>query len=149
MSNVVQKKLAFGRLGFSFLAKNCKILYDLFENEASCQIYAALSHRWSGETQQVRLEHRNMAQRRKDGISLREFPHMMQDAISVLRQLGILYVWIDCMCIIQDDKDDWETEAATMASVYANAELTLAATWCAGSGQSLFQDDPGNNNTAL
>ncbi|KAE8442968.1 hypothetical protein EG329_002506 [Mollisiaceae sp. DMI_Dod_QoI] len=122
---------------------------QLVENEVSCPTYAALSHRWSEETQQVRLEHRNLAQRRQDGISLSEFPPMMRDAISVLRQLGILYVWIDCMCIIQDDKNDWRREAATMASVYANAELTLAATWCAGSGQSLFQDNSGINSTAV
>jgi hypothetical protein len=121
----------------------------LVENEASCTTYAALSHRWSEETKQVQLVHRNMAQRKQGGICLSEFPPMMRDAISVLRRLGILYVWIDCMCIIQDDKDDWRREAATMASVYANAELTLAATWCAGSGQSLFLDNSGNTSTAV
>ena len=121
----------------------------LVENEARSTTYAALSHRWSEETQQVRLEHRNMAQRTQDGIRLEEFPPMMRDAISVLRRIGIFYVWIDCMCIIQDDKEDWSREAATMASVYANAELTLAATWCAGSGQSLFQDNSKDNSTAV
>lgn len=121
----------------------------LVESEDSCTTYATLSHRWSAETEQVRLEHSNISQRKQDGISLGELPPMMQDAISVLRRLGILYVWIDCMCIIQDDKDDWRREAATMASVYANAELTLAATWCAGSGQSLFQDNSGNQSSAV
>jgi hypothetical protein len=121
----------------------------LVEKGASCTTYAALSHRWSEETKQVQLEHRNIEQRKQDGICLGEFPPMMQDVISVLRRLGILYVWIDCMCIIQDNKDDWRREAATMASVYANAELTLAATWCSGSGQSLFQDNTGNNKTAV
>lgn len=143
------KQASFRPTRLLFLGDKMQNIIRLVENEASCPIYAALSHRWSEETQQVRLEHRNMPERRKDGISLREFPPMMQDAISVLRQLGILYVWIDCMCIIQDDKDDWEAEAATMASVYANAELTLAATWCAGSGQSLFRDDSGNHNSAF
>lgn len=121
----------------------------LVESEDSCTTYAALSHRWSAETEHVRLEHSNISQRKQDGISLGELPPMMQDAISVLRRLGILYVWIDCMCIIQDDKDDWRREAATMASVYANAELTLAATWCAGSGQSLFQGNSGNQSSAV
>jgi hypothetical protein len=111
-------------------------------------MYAALSHRWSDETQQVRLEQNNLAKRKENGIHLCDFPPMMQDAISVLRRLGILYVWIDCMCIVQDDKDDWAREAATMASIYANAELTLAATWCNGSGQSLFQDS-GSSSAAV
>jgi hypothetical protein len=143
------KEASFQPTRLLFLGDEVQNTIRLVENEASCPIYAALSHRWSEETQQVRLEHHNIAQRRQDGISLRELPPMMQDAISVLRQLGVLYVWIDCMCIIQDDKDDWETEAATMASVYANAELTLAATWCAGSGQSLFHDGSGNSSTAF
>ncbi|PMD47069.1 HET-domain-containing protein, partial [Hyaloscypha variabilis F] len=121
---------------------------QLVGKEAPCSAYAALSHRWSEETQQVRLEQNNLAQRKENGISLCDFPPMMQDAISVLRRLGILYVWIDCMCIVQDDKDDWAREAATMASIYANAELTLAATWCNGSGQSLFQDS-GSSSTAV
>jgi len=143
------KEVGFRPTRLLFLGDKVQNTIRLVENEASCPIYAALSHRWSKETQQVRLEHHNMAQRKQDGISLCEFPPMMQDAISVLRQLGILYVWIDCMCIIQDDKNDWEAEAATMASVYANAELTLAATWCAGSGQSLFHNDSGNYTSAF
>ncbi|PMD19534.1 hypothetical protein NA56DRAFT_705705 [Hyaloscypha hepaticicola] len=124
------KEVGFRPTRLLFLGDKVQNIIRLVENEASCPVYAALSHRWSEETQQVRLKHRNIAQRRKDGISLREFPPMMQDAIS-------------------DDKGDWEAEAATMASVYANAELTLAATWCAGSGQSLFRDDSGNHNSTF
>ncbi|KAM0437862.1 hypothetical protein ACHAPT_002227 [Fusarium lateritium] len=60
---------------------------------------------------------------------------MMQDVISLLRKLGIMHVWIDCMCIIQDDREDWRHEAGTMASVYSNAELTVAATMA---GKDLF-----------
>ncbi|KAM5350818.1 hypothetical protein ACJ41O_007323 [Fusarium nematophilum] len=97
--------------------------------------YAALSHRWTEETLAVRLEHGNLAQRRLGGIPLIDFPQMMREVILLLRQLGIFYIWIDCMCIIQDDKEDWQREAATMASVYSSAEVTVAATWA---GQSLF-----------
>ncbi|KAE9379643.1 HET-domain-containing protein [Stipitochalara longipes BDJ] len=143
------KDTSFQPTRLLFLGDKDQKTIRLVENEASCTMYAALSHRWTEETQQVRLEHRNMAQRKQDGISLSEFPSMMQDAILIFRRLGILYVWIDCMCIIQDDKEDWKREAATMASVYANAELTLAATWCADSGQSLFQDNSGTNITAV
>jgi Heterokaryon incompatibility protein (HET) len=143
------KDASFQPTRLLFLGDEDQETIRLVEKESSSTSYAALSHRWSEETQQVRLEHGNMARRKRDGISLRDFPPMMQDAISVLRRLGILYVWIDCMCIIQDDKEDWSREAATMASVYANAELTLAATWCAGSGQSLFHDNSDSNSTAF
>ncbi len=108
-------------------------------------VYAALSHRWTEETLRVRLEHGNHAQRLEHGIPIDAFPQMMRDVVFLLRRLGILYVWIDCMCIVQDDVDDWRREAATMASIYTNAELTVAATWCATSGQSLFGDRSGSD----
>jgi hypothetical protein len=41
--------------------------------------------------------------------------------------MGIEYIWIDCLCILQDSKADWEHEAARMADVYSNAYLTIAA----------------------
>jgi hypothetical protein len=57
---------------------------------------------------------------------------------------------IDCICIIQDDKDDWQREAATMASI-AHAELTIAALWCNSVGQSLFssRDDVSHASTNM
>ncbi len=115
------KDVSFQPTRLLYLGDKDQEIIRLVENEASCTAYAALSHRWSDETQQVRLELHNMAHRKQDGIRLSEFPPMMQDAISVLRRLSIFYVWIDCMCIIQDDKDVWRREAATMALVYANA----------------------------
>jgi hypothetical protein len=42
--------------------------------------------------------------------------------------LGIRYLWIDALCIIQGDESDWRREAAQMASIYRNAYLTIAAT---------------------
>lgn len=45
----------------------------------------------------------------------------------VVRYLDIGYIWIDCLCILQDSKADWEHEAAHMADIYSNAYLTIAA----------------------
>ncbi|KAI1734934.1 heterokaryon incompatibility protein-domain-containing protein [Xylaria scruposa] len=50
-----------------------------------------------------------------------------RDAIEATRALGIRYIWIDALCIIQGDREDWEREAAKMASVYQNAIITLSA----------------------
>ncbi len=44
------------------------------------------------------------------------------------RALGIRYLWIDSICIIQRDPKDWETEAGRMESVFSSAYCTLAAT---------------------
>ncbi|KAK5997174.1 hypothetical protein PT974_02527 [Cladobotryum mycophilum] len=122
---------------------------ELIENPEPSTVYAALSHRWTQETIAVRLETSNLSRRKQKGIRISEFPQMMQDVISVLRQLEIQHVWIDCMCIIQDDKEDWQREALTMASIYANAELTVAATGCNSSGQSLFRSRGGPDQLAI
>src|SRR2546423_3103415 len=54
-------------------------------------------------------------------------PKTFQDAIFCARQFGIRWVWIDTLCIIQDDETDWIRESARMGSVYANAYLTISA----------------------
>jgi hypothetical protein len=50
-----------------------------------------------------------------------------QDAIDTCRRLGIDFIWIDSLCIIQDSMDDWKEESAKMADIYENAFLTIAA----------------------
>ncbi|KAK0710600.1 heterokaryon incompatibility protein-domain-containing protein, partial [Lasiosphaeris hirsuta] len=101
-------------------------------------VYAALSHRWSAETEAVRLTRAGLVTRMTEGILVSALPLLMRDAITALRDLGIGYVWIDSLCIVQDSVEDWRAEAAMMAQVYSNAELTIAATWCSGGRQSLF-----------
>ncbi|KAK1829280.1 heterokaryon incompatibility protein-domain-containing protein [Podospora conica] len=111
--------------------------------------YAALSHRWSPETETIILTKANLESRQKQGITVDVLPRMMLDAILVLRRLGIEYVWIDSLCIVQDSAADWHSEAGQMADVYSNAELTLSATWVPGVGQSLFcqRQDPAEFST--
>jgi hypothetical protein len=46
-----------------------------------------------------------------------------RDAILVTRELGLQYLWIDSLCIIQDDANDWAIESAKMANVYGDAHL--------------------------
>lgn len=61
-----------------------------------------------------------------------------QDAITLTRQLRVQYIWIDSLCIVQDDRYDWETESATMAAVFQNAYLTIAASLAADSSGGCF-----------
>ncbi|CAG7565803.1 unnamed protein product [Fusarium equiseti] len=62
------------------------------------------------------------------GLPIEAFPKTFQDAFWVIRQLDIPYIWIDSLCIVQDDNDDWVHESARMCDVYGNAYLTIAAT---------------------
>ena len=58
---------------------------------------------------------------------MQELSKTFQDAVWLTRQLGIKYLWIDSLCITQDDADDWKRGAATMYYLYAAAYLTIAA----------------------
>ncbi|OTB00027.1 hypothetical protein M426DRAFT_245042 [Hypoxylon sp. CI-4A] len=50
-----------------------------------------------------------------------------RECFAVARQLGIRYIWIDSLCIIQGNAADWERESKRMAEVYGNAALTIIA----------------------
>jgi hypothetical protein len=56
-----------------------------------------------------------------------ELPRTFQETFEVTRQLGIRYLWIDALCIVQDDELDWAKEVAHMHDVYAGSFLTIQA----------------------
>ena len=63
---------------------------------------------------------------------MQDLPLTFRDAIFVTRKLGFKYLWIDSLAIIQDDADDWRREAASMAAIYSNASVTIAASMSNG-----------------
>ena len=87
-------------------------------------IYIALSHRWQRNTPTTTIS--SLADRRK-GIELDALPKTYKDAICVARNLGVRFLWIDSLCIVQDDPDDWASESRRMEEVYASAYCTIAA----------------------
>ncbi|KAM0332206.1 hypothetical protein ACHAQA_002481 [Verticillium albo-atrum] len=92
------------------------------------QEYIALSHCWGprkdlhfGKTVSENYVARQTA------IDPDELPLNFQDAIEVARGLGVRYLWIDSICIIQHDKEDWKRESVRMEQVYSNSKCVLAA----------------------
>ncbi|KAF1957127.1 HET-domain-containing protein, partial [Byssothecium circinans] len=67
------------------------------------------------------------------GIKVDALPKTFQDAIRLTRAISTRYIWIDSLCIIQDDPTDWEKEAEKMAAYFQNSLLTIAATSAADS----------------
>lgn len=61
-------------------------------------------------------------------IPIKKLPKVFQDAIHVSFELGISYLWIDSLCIIQDSEEDWAHESKRMGGVYSNGEFNIAAT---------------------
>ncbi|KAI1391047.1 HET-domain-containing protein [Hypoxylon trugodes] len=86
--------------------------------------WAALSHCWGGG-KPLSLTKSALGSL-KEHIEFSELPATFQDAITVAQELGLAYVWIDSLCIIQDDKTDWEKEAARMGSVYSRAFIVIS-----------------------
>jgi hypothetical protein len=97
----------------------------LCEPTSSVQ-FAALTYPW-GTGDQSCTYNNNLVQRR-DELIISQLPQTLQDAFHVARGLNLEYIWIDSLCIIQDDKDDWAREASTMADIYSGAYVVLLAT---------------------
>lgn len=64
---------------------------------------------------------------RMKSIPMNILPRTFRDAVKVTRGLGLRYIWIDSLCIIQNSKSDWEQEAAQMADIYKRSYVTIAA----------------------
>ncbi|KAI1423830.1 heterokaryon incompatibility protein-domain-containing protein [Xylaria sp. FL1777] len=97
--------------------------------------YITLSHRWCADTELVRTLKGNYdcrigkcttssCQSCKTPMATTLFTHAYELSV----KLGVNYVWIDSLCIVQDDADDWKRESAKMADYYQHAWLTVAAT---------------------
>lgn len=97
-------------------------------SEDDCVRYVCLSHCWGQPPTAILRTTLSTLTSHKDGIPWNILPRTFQDAINFARKLGIACVWIDSLCIIQDDKRDWEEQSADMANIYRNAYVTFAAT---------------------
>ncbi|KAH7349168.1 heterokaryon incompatibility protein-domain-containing protein [Pyrenochaeta sp. MPI-SDFR-AT-0127] len=88
--------------------------------------YVALSYCW-GPNGQVKMLKKASLSEFKTAIFVRELPQTLQDAILVTRKLGIRYLWIDALCIIQDSDEDKVQELTQMPNIYRNAIFTISA----------------------
>jgi len=89
--------------------------------------YATLSHCWGQISERLILTKENISfwrQKIPDFGQMETFRH----AVSISKQLGLLYIWIDSLCIIQDSKDDWHQQASLMSRVYKYSQCTITAT---------------------
>lgn len=110
----------------------------LTENFSIVPQYATLSYCWGHEPFRM-LTVENMSSFLK-GFTISYLPRVFQDAINVARELGLSYIWIDALCIIQrgDGNKDWLVESGRMTSVYGNSFVNLAASSATNVHQSLF-----------
>jgi hypothetical protein len=88
--------------------------------------YMTLSHCW-GKLSIFTLNKTNF-KALQDVILVDQLPKTFQDAILITRRMGHKFLWIDSLCILQDDLEDWGREAVKMASISAFSSLNIAAT---------------------
>ncbi|KAK0707780.1 heterokaryon incompatibility protein-domain-containing protein, partial [Lasiosphaeris hirsuta] len=100
--------------------------------------YTALSHRWGGKSPLTTT--RTNLDDHKQRIPAQKLPKTFRDAIELTRRLGIRYIWIDSLCIVQDDAGDWAAESKQMGTIYERSYLTIAATSSVDGDGGLFQD---------
>ena len=87
--------------------------------------YATLSHVW-GSGSPMTLVNENLLHCQQD-IPIASLPQTFADAIQLTNALGLDYLWVDSLCIIQDSALDWEVESTTMCDVYRGSTINIAA----------------------
>jgi hypothetical protein len=92
--------------------------------------YACLSHCW-GNNKTYRLTSETYS-KYTIGVPVDDLPRTYRDAISVCRYLGLRYLWIDSLCILQDSKADWQAESPKMIKYYGQCHVCIAATNVSG-----------------
>ncbi|KAF2264371.1 HET-domain-containing protein, partial [Lojkania enalia] len=100
--------------------------------------YVTLSHCW-GRHRIITTTVGNIREHMR-AIPLSSLSQTFRDAISTVRSLNIPYIWIDSLCIIQDDPNDWAFEAAKMGSYYLNSLFNIAAVSASGGSEGCFME---------
>jgi hypothetical protein len=91
--------------------------------------YAALSYCW-GEEADANRNLKLTAQSSElfeNGIPMESMPAAIRDAIEVCKSLSIRYLWVDSLCIIQNDENDWDEQSPNMCNIYGCSLLTICA----------------------
>jgi hypothetical protein len=116
-------------------SKNIRICSTIHKSNVQ---YAALSYCWGGEqeskTVAARLEERCRE------FPLEELSRTIQDAVVTTRRLRLQYLWVDAICIIQDDAADKEREIAIMDQIYTGAFITIVAARAEKANDGFLQD---------
>jgi hypothetical protein len=88
-------------------------------------LYLSLSHCW-GKSKFLTTTRENICQFELS-LPVDKLSQTFQDALLVTNELGFDYIWIDSLCVVQDDIEDWRRESSLMGEVYRNASCKISA----------------------
>jgi len=109
---------------------SASVVPHLLETNGKRDRYVAMSYCWEPPAEPGKHPFRLIRGNKADleqRLLLHELPLTLQHAIDFTRRLGMSYIWIDRLCIVQDDEDDWSTHANQMCFIYERASLTITA----------------------
>ncbi|KAI0970404.1 heterokaryon incompatibility protein-domain-containing protein [Xylaria arbuscula] len=93
--------------------------------------YAAVSYVWGASISQNHSTRKiNISQRRRPGgltDVIRSLPSALIESIKLVHALGIKFIWIDSLCIVQDSGRNFNLNARAMHSIYGNSTITICA----------------------
>lgn len=94
--------------------------------------YFALSHPWGKSPPEPFCTYPSNVEQYKQKIDFSILPATFQHAVTITRALGLHYLWIDSICIIQGPDGDFNQEAKRMEDVFSKAYCVLAASSATG-----------------
>lgn len=90
--------------------------------------YIALSYLWGGVGAEYQTIQANITQRTvPGGLDMSVLPASISDSIHLCLQLGVRYLWVDALCIVQDSADDKALQIGVMELIYGSSFLTIFA----------------------
>lgn len=111
----------------------------LVETQGVLGEYVAPSYCWGDPAKHSVLKTtREALPRHKGGIPIVSLPQTLKDAVTLTRILQFKYLWVDALCIVQDDEADWAREAGRMKDVYSGSALTIVASRAEGNSKGVF-----------
>lgn len=109
----------------------------LIESHGRHGHYAALSHCWGPPSKRPLQTTKETLSQHERGIEIKKLPKTFRDAV-VTREIGIRYLWIDSLCIVQQDKAEWNHEVLRMGEIFEKAQVVIAAATAKDSSEGLF-----------
>ena len=91
--------------------------------------YIALSYVWGGAQsfQNVMITRKDLYSPHSISVHDEEIPHTIRDAIRLTASLGENHIWVDSLCICQDDMENKMKQITNMGNIYSQALLTIVA----------------------
>ncbi|KAL9619607.1 MAG: hypothetical protein Q9160_005794 [Pyrenula sp. 1 TL-2023] len=94
--------------------------------EGALGSYLALSYCW-GKSIPLRLTRDTQSEFTEKGLPFDQLPQTLRDSFALSRALGFRFMWVDCLCIIQDSEQDWQQQASMMGIIYSQAAIVVRA----------------------